>query len=234
MRECNSNGVWIFRLFRKLSPLGTGSLLIGAPGRMLETRPRGSGRGTGHTEMEISMNAINTTIRGNVTHMPQFHSFDDGGQLAVFSVAVNDHYFDQDKREWRDRKTEFVKVQVRRSSLVNNLRQSVQKGMPVIVRGRLGTATWKDSNEVERHDLVLHADSVGVELTFGSVTYSKNAPGWVDQNTGEYHPIDGEGRSEPVDDHDEENVSVTSMPPSSEDDPEEASNDCRVPLGAAA
>lgn len=130
------------------------------------------------------MNAIQTTIRGNVTHDPHYYEFDDGGRLCSFSVAVNDQYYEQDSGEWKDRKTEFVKVQTRRASLARNLSKSLRRGIPVVVRGRIATSTWADRDGVMRHELVLHAETVGVELTHGTAEYVKTARSMVNEHNG--------------------------------------------------
>ena len=131
------------------------------------------------------MNAIQTTIKGNVTHDPQYREFEDGGRLSTFSVAVNDGYFDQNAESWKERKTEFVKVQIRKAALANHVLKSIRKGTPVMARGRLAPATWEDRSGVQRYDLILHADSVAVDLSYGTVEYTKTANRMCDPVTGE-------------------------------------------------
>lgn len=142
-----------------------------------------------HRSKGNMMNAIQTTIRGNVTHDPHYYEFDDGGRLCSFSVAVNDQYYEQDSGEWKERKTEFVKVQTRRASLARNVSKSVRRGIPVVVRGRIATSNWADREGVLRHELVLHAEAVGVDLTHGTVEYVKTARSMVNEHNGEQESL---------------------------------------------
>lgn len=135
------------------------------------------------------MNAISTSIQGNATQDAAIHRFEDGGCRTGFTVAVNDTYYDPRDGEWKERKPEFVRVQVRRKSLAENVARSVKKGMPVLVSGRLVTNEWVDREGGRRTELTLHADNVGVELTHGSVSYEKNLRQVVDENTGEVRSV---------------------------------------------
>lgn len=59
--------------------------------------------------------------------------------------------------------------------LAKNCALSIQKGIPLLVRGRLESETYqrKDDPEQLRTDQVIRADSVGIELGRGTVTYTR-------------------------------------------------------------
>ncbi|OFT45477.1 hypothetical protein HMPREF3157_09425 [Dermabacter sp. HMSC06F07] len=132
-----------------------------------------------------SMNAIVTTIQGNATADATIFKFDGGGCRTSVTVAVNDRYYDVQAKEWKERKPEYVRVQVRRESLANNVVLSVKRGQPLLCTGRLVTQTWEDRDGNTRTELLMHADHVAIDLTYGTAQYAKSAPSWVDENTGE-------------------------------------------------
>ena len=131
------------------------------------------------------MNAIMTTIQGNATADATIFKFDGGGCRTSVTVAVNDRYYDVQAKEWKERKPEYVRVQVRRESLANNVVLSVKRGQPLLCTGRLVTQTWEDRDGNTRTELLMHADHVAIDLTYGTAQYAKSAPSWVDENTGE-------------------------------------------------
>lgn len=131
------------------------------------------------------MNAIVTTIQGNATADATIFKFDGGGCRTSVTVAVNDRYYDVQAKEWKERKPEYVRVQVRRESLANNVVLSVKRGQPLLCTGRLVTQTWEDRDGNTRTELLMHADHVAIDLTYGTAQYAKSAPSWVDENTGE-------------------------------------------------
>ena len=132
-----------------------------------------------------SMNAIVTTIQGNATADATIFKFDGGGCRTSVTVAVNDRYYDVQAEEWKERKPEYVRVQVRRESLANNVVLSVKRGQPLLCTGRLVTQTWEDRDGNTRTELLMHADHVAIDLTYGTAQFAKSAPSWVDENTGE-------------------------------------------------
>ncbi|WP_182354237.1 single-stranded DNA-binding protein [Flaviflexus huanghaiensis] len=77
----------------------------------------------------------------------------------------------------REQVTEWFTVRTY-GELARNCAVSVRKGTPLLVRGRLETDTYqlKDDPTQMRKDLIIRADSVGVELGRGTATYTKNLP----------------------------------------------------------
>lgn len=132
------------------------------------------------------MREIQTTIRGNVTKDPQRCTGNDAAQVRV---AVNSTYFDRDKGAWAERKTEFITVFVR-GSLARNALDSLQKGQPVIASGRLGSSQWEREDGSVGHSLVLQAECIGHDLTFGSSTFRR--PPRRDDDVPEMDPDTGE------------------------------------------
>ncbi|QCR53712.1 single-stranded DNA-binding protein [Brachybacterium sp. SGAir0954] len=107
------------------------------------------------------------TIRGNLTEDPQPKTQGNGAKLRV---AVTDSYFDRESQTWKDLRSEFYTV-FTGPALGANVLSSVRKGNPVVVTGRLSTNTWQDDAGTDRTDLQINADSVAVDLVWGSATY---------------------------------------------------------------
>ncbi|AZN29784.1 single-stranded DNA-binding protein [Flaviflexus salsibiostraticola] len=79
--------------------------------------------------------------------------------------------------EAREQFTEWFTVRTY-GELARNCAMSVQKGIPLLIRGRLETDTYqaKDDPAQTRKDLIIRADSVGVEIGRGTVAYTRNPP----------------------------------------------------------
>lgn len=62
--------------------------------------------------------------------------------------------------------------------LARNCAASIRRGTPVLVRGRLETQTYqpKDDPTQTRIDLIIRADSVGIELGRGTASYTRTPP----------------------------------------------------------
>ncbi|MGP9693322.1 single-stranded DNA-binding protein [Brachybacterium sp. AOP25-B2-12] len=139
------------------------------------------------------MRDLRTTITGNVAKDVTEHRYDDGTVTAVIRLASTSRYFDQDRNDFTDRKTEFFTVYARRA-LARNVIDSVRKGDPLIVSGRLGSAEWvKDG--VSGFSMTVQAESIGHDLTFGTDTFARSsrrtATPLVDERTGEILGEDG-------------------------------------------
>lgn len=74
--------------------------------------------------------------------------------------------------EWVDAETTWYTVTAWRT-LADNLRDSVRKGDPVIVHGRLRSETWKNEEGGTNTDLHVEASLVGHDLTRGITHFIK-------------------------------------------------------------
>ncbi|MDO5701253.1 MAG: single-stranded DNA-binding protein [Bowdeniella nasicola] len=57
--------------------------------------------------------------------------------------------------------------------LARNATQSLRKGSPVLVRGRIVTEHWRTKEGEERSKVAIIASAIGIELTRGIATYTK-------------------------------------------------------------
>lgn len=139
------------------------------------------------------MRELRTTIHGNVTRAVTKNVYDDGSITAVIRLASTSRYFDPERKDYADRKTEYFTIYARRS-LARNVLASVGKGDPLVVTGRLGLAEWVRDG-VPGHTMTIQAESIGHDLTFGTASFERaprrmDAPD-TDERTGEVlEPVD--------------------------------------------
>lgn len=103
-------------------------------------------------------------ITGNVGGEVEFRTFGDDVAYASLRVASTPRL--RRGGEWVDGTTTWLTVTCTRA-LAENVRDSIRKGDPVVVVGRLRTNRWEDSERGPQERLVLEAISIGHDLTRG-------------------------------------------------------------------
>ncbi len=82
-----------------------------------------------------------------------------GKQLAKFSLATNEGYYDQGSSAWKDLPTEWHNI-VAWGPLAQKVEKSVGKGDMVLVEGKIRTRKWQDKSGQDRSTTEINADSV--------------------------------------------------------------------------
>jgi len=104
------------------------------------------------------MSTANLTISGNVTQDPELTFTASGVARLAFSVAVNYNYTDQSGE--KQEKVSFFNVTAWRY-LAENSAKVLEKGIGVVVTGRLEQRTYeKDGEKKSAVDLI--ADEIGI------------------------------------------------------------------------
>ncbi len=117
------------------------------------------------------MNDLTITVSGWVATDPRHVVGPTGTSLTSFRVASTSRYFDRATNAWADGATEWFTVRVFRGAAVTVM-NSIEKGQPVVVTGRLKTNTWQ-AEAGERTDLMIDATSLGHDLTRGVATFTR-------------------------------------------------------------
>ena len=117
------------------------------------------------------MNDLIMTVNGWVATDPSQHVGPTGARLTSFRLASTSRFFDRDKGEWTDGRTEWFTVKVFRNAAIT-VANSVKKGQPVTVHGRFRTSEWEGEGGT-RTDLVIDATSVGHDLTRGTAEFTR-------------------------------------------------------------
>lgn len=162
------------------------------------------------------MNDLIMTINGWVATEPSQHVGPTGARLTSFRMASTSRFYDREKGEWTDGRTEWFTVKVFRSAAIT-VANSIHKGQPVVVHGRFRTAEW-EGEEGTRVDLVIDATSVGHDLTRGTAEFTRayGDAALADDDPGESTP--DENSADVADDEDPEDTEEGSpVGPSSEE-----------------
>jgi single-strand DNA-binding protein len=116
------------------------------------------------------------TLVGNLVDDPELRFTPGGAAVAKFRVASTPRVFDRDTTEWKDGDSLFLTCSVWRQA-AENVAESLQRGMRVILQGRLRQRSYEDREGVKRTVYELDVDEVGVSLKSATAKVTKNAKG---------------------------------------------------------
>ncbi len=111
------------------------------------------------------------TVRGRVGTQPDVLVTPNGKEVTKFRLGSTRSYRDA-AGEWRDTETEWFTVKTWGAAAGLTVRQSIRKGMPVIVQGVLSSEEWV-SGDRTHHTNVITATAIGVDIKYGLVTFAK-------------------------------------------------------------
>lgn len=112
------------------------------------------------------------TVVGNLTDDPELRFTPSGAAVANFTVASTPRQFDRQSNEWKDGDTLFLRCSVWRQA-AENVAESLQRGMKVIVQGRLKQRSYETAQGEKRTVFELEADEVGPALTFATAKVAR-------------------------------------------------------------
>lgn len=121
------------------------------------------------------MNDITLHIVGNVVTDVRLRFTKNGEPVASFRVAAGTRRFDRSSDQWVDGDTHFFEVSCWRN-LGHNVIQSLAKGQPVVVVGRLRSREVHKECGDHVHSVTyrdLDAMTVGHDLTRGKATFTR-------------------------------------------------------------
>jgi single-strand DNA-binding protein len=114
------------------------------------------------------------TIVGNLVDDPQLRYTTTGNAVANFRVASTPRYLDKATNEWRDADSLFLTCNVWRQA-AENVTESLQRGMRVIVSGRLRQRSYETREGEKRTVYEIEVDEVGPSLRNASAKVTKAA-----------------------------------------------------------
>ncbi len=121
------------------------------------------------------MNETIVTVIGRVANDPQLRATSGGIKVASFRVASTERIFDRGLGSWRDGATTFWQVAAWRSA-AENVIDSLVKGQPVVVSGKVRESSFEGKDGVRRTSLEIDASVVGHDLTRGVAIFTKASP----------------------------------------------------------
>jgi single-strand DNA-binding protein len=114
------------------------------------------------------------TVIGNLVDDPELRFTPSGAAVAKFRVASTPRTFDRQTNEWRDGESLFLTCSVWRQA-AENVAESLQRGMRVIVQGRLKQRSYEDREGVKRTVYEIDVDEVGASLRNATAKVTKTA-----------------------------------------------------------
>ena len=116
------------------------------------------------------------TLVGNLTADPELRFTQSGAAVANFTVASTPRTFDRQSNEWRDGDAMFLNCSVWRQA-AENAAESLQKGMRVIVQGRLKSRSYETREGERRTVFEVDVDEVGPALRYATAKVTKTGGG---------------------------------------------------------
>ena len=112
------------------------------------------------------------TIVGNLVEDPELRFTPAGQPVARFRVASTPRFRDNATGEWKDGDSLFLTCNVWRQA-AENVAESLQRGMRVIVSGRLRQRSYETKEGEKRTVYEVEADEVGPSLRNASARVTK-------------------------------------------------------------
>ncbi len=117
---------------------------------------------------------INVTVVGNLTADPELRFTPSGAAVASFTVASSSRYLDKQSNEWKDADPVFMRCSVWRQ-YAENVAESLQKGMRVVVQGRLKQRSYETREGEKRTVVEMEVDDVGPALRYATAKVTRVA-----------------------------------------------------------
>src|SRR6478735_3793789 len=115
---------------------------------------------------------VNITVVGNLTNDPELRFTPSGQAVANFTVASSTRILDKATNEWKDGDTVFLRCNVWRQ-YAENVAESLQRGMRVIVTGRLKVRQYETREGGKGTSVECEVDDVGPALRFATAKVTK-------------------------------------------------------------
>ncbi len=113
------------------------------------------------------------TLVGNLVDDPELRFTPSGAAVANFRVASTPRTFDRASGEWKDGESMFLTCTVWRQ-YAENVAESLQRGMRVIVQGRLKQRSYETREGEKRTVFEIDVDEVGPALRSATAKVTKS------------------------------------------------------------
>jgi single-strand DNA-binding protein len=116
------------------------------------------------------------TLVGNLVDDPELRFTSSGAAVAKFRLASTPRTFDRQTNEWKDGESLFLTCNVWRQA-AENCAESLQRGMRVIVQGRLKQRSYETKEGEKRTVYEVEVDEVGPSLRSATAKVNKTQRG---------------------------------------------------------
>lgn len=103
------------------------------------------------------------TLVGNLVDDPELRFTPSGAAVAKFRMASTPRFLDKQTNEWKDGESLFLSCNVWRQA-AENVAESLQRGMRVVVQGRLKQRSYETKEGEKRTVYEVEVDEVGPSL----------------------------------------------------------------------
>ncbi|WP_020574655.1 single-stranded DNA-binding protein [Actinopolymorpha alba] len=103
------------------------------------------------------------TLVGNLVDDPELRFTPSGAAVANFRLASTPRTYDRQSGEWKDGETLFLTCNVWRQA-AENVAESLQRGMRVVVQGRLKSRSYETREGERRTVFEVEVEEVGPSL----------------------------------------------------------------------
>ena len=112
------------------------------------------------------------TVVGNLTDDPELRFTPSGAAVANFSVASTPRNFDKNSNEWVDGEAMFLRCSIWRQA-AENVAESLQRGMRVVVHGRLKARSYETREGEKRTVFEIDVEEIGPSLKFATAKVNR-------------------------------------------------------------
>ncbi|GAA4239057.1 hypothetical protein GCM10022254_57580 [Actinomadura meridiana] len=112
------------------------------------------------------------TIVGNLVEDPNLRFTSSGQAVASFRIASTPRTFDRQSGEWKDGEALFLTCSVWRQ-YAENVAETLQRGMRVIVQGRLKQRSYETREGEKRVSFEVDVEEVGPALRYATAKVNR-------------------------------------------------------------
>ena len=112
------------------------------------------------------------TVVGNLVDDPELRFTPSGAAVANFRIASTPRTFDRQTNEWKDGDALFLSCAVWRQA-AENVAESLQKGVRVVVQGRLKQRQYETREGEKRTVVELEVEEVGPSLKYATAKVAR-------------------------------------------------------------
>ena len=112
------------------------------------------------------------TIVGNLVEDPNLRFTPSGQAVASFRLASTPRFFDRQAGDWKDGEALFLTCNVWRQA-AENVAETLQRGMRVIVQGRLKQRSYETRESEKRTVFEVEVDEIGPSLRNATAKVTK-------------------------------------------------------------
>jgi single-strand DNA-binding protein len=116
------------------------------------------------------------TVVGNLVADPELRFTPSGQPVATFRIASTPRVMDRQTNEWKDGDSLFLSCNVWRQA-AENVAESLQRGMRVVVTGRLKQRNYETKEGEKRTVYEVEVDDVGPSLRNASAKVTRASRG---------------------------------------------------------